>query len=299
MRGGFGGWPPGPPRGGKKSPVPPRGGLGGPGRGPQIVAGLVVILVIAGLLGWLLAARDDGRLEEVRQRGVLWVGLDASFPPFESLDPDGQVVGLDADIARAVAADLGVGVEFVNIGFDGLYDALLARRVDLVFSSLPYDPRRTRDVAYTRHYFNAGQVLVRRAGDGTIAGEADLPGRGVAVEWGSQGHMEGLRLARALAKQGQASGPDIDLRRYATAAEALAAVLDGEAEAAIVDAPSIIAGLGQGLQVVTYVSDEWYAGAVHIDSRALLAAVNASLAGLEESGKLADLQAYWFRPQAP
>ena len=72
----------------------------------------------------------------------------------------GQIVGLDVDLARAIAFDLGVEAEFVNIGFDGLYDALLARRVDMVISGLPYDPRWTQDVAYTLNYFN------RRAGSG-------------------------------------------------------------------------------------------------------------------------------------
>lgn len=283
MRGDFGGWPPCPPKGGNGLKL-------SQARSRRLALVGLALALAAGLAWWWLAPRDDGRLAEVRQRGSLRVGLDASFPPFESLTPDGRVVGLDADIARAIAADLGVEAEFVNIGFDGLYDALLARRVDLVISSLPHDPRRTRDVAYTRNYFNAGQALVTRAGFGAIKTEADLAGRVVAVEWGSQAHMEGLRLAR----KEQAAGRQIDLRRYHTAAEALAALLGGEAEAAIVDAPSAVAALGRGLQIVTYVSDEWYAAAVHIDSRELLAAVNKSLAGLEESGQLARLQARWF-----
>ena len=110
--------------------------------------------------GWIAYQRWQGRsgLAEIRQRGVLRVGLDASFPPFESLDEDGQVVGLDADIARAIADDLGVEVQFVNIGFDGLYDALLIKRVDVLLSGLPVDPYRTGDVAYSANYFNAGQV---------------------------------------------------------------------------------------------------------------------------------------------
>ena len=94
------------------------------------------------------------------------------------------------DIARAIAADLGVEAEFVNIGFDGLYDALLARRVDLIISGLPYDPRWTQDVAYTINYFNAGQVLVVRTDEQAITEIEDLAARTVAVEWGSQAEME-------------------------------------------------------------------------------------------------------------
>jgi ABC-type amino acid transport substrate-binding protein len=261
----------------------------------RFIITLILLLVLTGLfLWWLLAPRDDGALAEVQRRGALRVGLDASFPPFESIGPDGDIVGLDADIARAIAADLGVQAEFVNIGFDGLYDALLARRVDLVISSLPYDPRRTEDVAYTSNYFNAGQVLLTRPGEEAIQDAAGLAGRSVAVEWGSQAHMEGLRLARELAKKSPNPAGKIRLERQATAVEAVDALLAGRVDAAIVDAPTAISASPQGLWLVTYVSDEWYAGAVRLDSRRLLAEVNRSLARLEESGELAKMQARWF-----
>jgi len=53
----------------------------------------------------------------------------------------------------------------------------------------------------------------------------------------------------------------------------------------------------RGLRIVTYLTDEWYAAAVHIESRELLEVVNQSLAHLEESGELAKMQAYWLHGQ--
>ena len=64
--------------------------------------------------------------------------------------------------------------KLVNIGFDGLYDALLARRADIIISGLPYDPRWTEDVAYTANYFNAGQILVTRTGGASVNEVDDL-----------------------------------------------------------------------------------------------------------------------------
>src|SRR5687768_15103924 len=91
---------------------------------------LLALLALAGVIFWFFfASRDDGTLAEIRRRGTLRVGLDASFPPFEMMNADNQIVGLDVDIATALASALGVELEIVNIGFDGLYDALLARRV--------------------------------------------------------------------------------------------------------------------------------------------------------------------------
>lgn len=260
-------------------------------RNPQpatrLIALIIIGLVLSGAVAfWALTPADDGTLTEIKQRGTLRVGLDASFPPFESLDADGQIVGLDVDIAQAIAADLGVEPELVNIGFDGLYDALLARRVDIVISGLPHDPRWTEDVAYTRNYFNAGQVLITLANKPQITGPQDLAGQTVAVEWGSQADMEGRKLEKEL--------QNLTLLRYSTATEAIDALFTGQADAAIVDAVSGVSAFPRGLHVVAYLTDEWYAAAVHIESRELLEAVNQSLTHLEESGRMANMQARWL-----
>ena len=255
---------------------------------PIVVGGLALLVIP--VFWWLfLAPRDDGTLAEIRRRGTLRVGLDASFPPFEMIDEDNQIVGLDVDIARAIANDIGVELQLVNIGFDGLYDALLARRADIIISGLPYDPHWTEDVAYTTNYFNAGQVVMTRADNSRLGTVEELNGLTVAVEWGSQADMEGRRLERELS--------NVALSRHATADEALEAVNSGEADAAIVDAVSGVRAFPRGLRVITYLTDEWYAAAVHIESRELLEVVNQSLAHLEESGELAKMQAYWLHGQ--
>ncbi len=233
--------------------------------------------------------QDDGTLAAIQRRGTLRVGLDASFPPFESLDAEGRIIGLDADIAHALAADLGVEAQFVNIGFDGLYDALLARRVDIIISGLPYDPHWTEDVAYSRPYFNAGQVLVTRADETSINTISDLAGHTVAVEWGSQADMEGRQLAEEI--------ESLTMLRQPTAAEALEAVFNHQAEAAIVDAVSGVSAFPRGLNIVTYLTDEWYVAAVHLESRALLEAINQPLTRLEETGQMAEMQARWLHGQ--
>lgn len=253
---------------------------------PRYAIILIASILLLLALTYALFPRDDGTLAEIQQRGALRVGLDASFPPFETVDSEGQIVGLDVDIARVIAADLGVDLELVNIGFDGLYDALLARRVDLVISGLPYDPRWTQDVAYTRNYFNAGQTLVTLADNQRIQQPEDLTGNVVAVEWGSQADMEGRHLERELG--------NIELLRRATADEAIQAVLTGEADAAVVDGVTGVAAGPQGVKIVAYLTDEWYAAAVHIGSRDLLAAVNRTLIRLAESGEMAKMQAKWL-----
>jgi polar amino acid transport system substrate-binding protein len=237
-------------------------------------------------------------LEQVQATGQLRVGLDASFPPFEALDETGNVIGFDADLARAITRELGAEPVFVNIGFDGLYDALLARRVDVVISGLPYDPRWTRDVIYSQPYFNAGQVLVVRADDtrfveigrGTgIPMPELLTGRTVAVEWGSLGDMEARRLGEAA--EGMQTLPQ------PTAQDALRAVAAGQADAAIADAVSVYQFLGQNngaVLVLERLTDEPYVIASRIRSRRLAEAIDQALEEVRESGVLDQLMAEWF-----
>jgi ABC-type amino acid transport substrate-binding protein len=251
---------------------------------------LLALLALAGVSFWFFfASGDDGTLAEIRRRGTLRVGLDASFPPFEKVDADNQIVGLDVDIATALASALGVELEIVNIGFDGLYDALLARRVDLIISGLPYDPRWTEDVAYTHPYFNAGQMLVSLASEPAIVEVEDVAQQTLAVEWGSQADMESRRLQQTLA--------GVDVLRQESAEEALQALFQGEADAAIVDAVTGAQAFPRGLRIITYLSDDWYVAAVHIESQELLEVVNQTLSHLEESGEMAKIQAHWLHGQ--
>jgi ABC-type amino acid transport substrate-binding protein len=254
----------------------------------MIAGGLVLLLIAAGLS--LARGRgDDGTLERVQSDRVLRVGLDASFPPFETLDTAGEVSGVDADLARALAARLGAEPAFVNLGFDGLYDALLADKVDVVISGLPYDPRRTRDVIYSPPYFNAGQVLVARAGDTALDGSQALAGRSVAVEWGSQADMEARRLKQTVAGLTILSRP--------TAQDALQALAAGQADAAIADGVSarqfMRSSAGQ-VRVVETLTDEPYVIASRARSRRLAEAIDQALLELRESGELDRLLARWF-----
>jgi ABC-type amino acid transport substrate-binding protein len=259
--------------------------------------GIVLLLAVVAVSLLLLRGQgDDGTLDRVQAIGELRVGLDASFPPFESLDAAGNVVGFDPDLARAIATRLGAAPVFVNIGFDGLYDALLANRVDVVISGLPYDPRRTQDVIYSQPYFNAGQVLVVRAGDSTSAESGSgtpmpdlLAGRTVAVEWGSQADMEARRLKQTIA--------NLETLPQPTAQEALDALVAGDADAAIADAVSVyqfMSANGGQVRLVEKLTDEPYVIATRIKSRRLAQAIDDTLTGLRESGTLDTLVAKWF-----
>ena len=268
---------------------------------PRIDRLIFVICYLTFLIGLAACARPDDTWERVLETGTLRVGMDASFPPFESIAADGTLVGFDVDLARELGRRLGVDVQFVaNLPYDGLYDALTAKRVDVVISALVVNPDRMADFAYSASYFDAGQVLVVRppsvppACGGEEGGECTL-----AVEFGTRGDKEARKWARRVA--------GLTIAPYQTAAESLAAVAAGEADAALVDHVSALMAIAQtpgvaenprglGLVIVGEpVVEEPYAVAGRKESRHLLQALNEPLAEMEMDGTLERLAARWLR----
>ncbi len=285
-----------------------------------------LVIVHCSLLIVLSAcARPDATWDRVRESGILRVGMDASFPPFETIAADGTLVGFDVDLARELGRRLGpvlskvegAEVQFVaNLPYDGLYDALAVNRVDVVISALVVNPARMADFAYSTPYFDAGQVLVVRESRGageqgsggaegqraeSIEGMADLEGHRLAVEFGTQGDLEARKWARRL------SG--LTVVPCQTAAGALAAVAAGEADGALVDHGSALVEMGktlgvsenpkgfEGFELVIVgesVVEEPYAVAVRHDSQRLLRAINEALAEMKADGTLEALIAEWL-----
>jgi ABC-type amino acid transport substrate-binding protein len=252
---------------------------------------LVVVLAGIWLLWQVLPGARDLTWERIQETGVLPVCTDPSWPPFEFVDKEpGQIEGFDAELARLLAARLAPGVraQLVVVGFDSLYDALLAGRCDAVLSALPYEPARTEDVAYSLAYFNAGQVLVTREETADIEVLGDLEGRVVGVEWGFVPEGDSRQ---------QLFVQNLGLVRYDTGEDALRALQSGAVEAVLVDRITALAYMRdcEGLKIVGEpIADVNYVIPVRLDSFRLLDEVNRVLLEMREDGTLDALQERWF-----
>lgn len=258
-----------------------------------VLAAALVLAVAALLLVRAGIAGRDATWARIQASGVWRVGMDPSFPPFESLDPAGRPEGLDVDLAAAIAAAWGVRAEIVGVGFDELLDAVHAHRVDSAISGLPVFPHRTRDVSFSAPYVEAGLLLVAPAGS-DLRGVEGLAGGRVAAEWGSLGDAE----ARALQRRWDGN---LSLVLRESVPAALDALLAGEADAALVDAVSL-ALYPRRAELVTAgepVASEPYVVVVPRDAPDLLRAINQALAALAADGSLAEIQGRWLRPGAP
>jgi ABC-type amino acid transport substrate-binding protein len=255
------------------------------------------LLLLCGLMVVGCREKHDPFLARVQAAGVLRVGLDPSWPPFEYVDgASGELVGLDVDLARAIGRELGVQVVFVVSGWEGLYGALYAGQFDAIISALPYDPWRAQEALYSISYFDAGPVIVVHA-DGTgVEGPKDLMGRQVHVEYGSEGDVQARRI--------QKRWDDLEIQTHDTAEAALQAASEQPESAAIVDAVSARlyirdhSGVGSaplGLQIVgDSLYEELYVVAVHPRAESLREAIDEALVKLRKSGELDALLDRWL-----
>jgi polar amino acid transport system substrate-binding protein len=245
--------------------------------------------LLIGLLLFLVACAQKGDTwQRIQKSGVLKIGLDPTYPPFEAAD-DGQLQGLDVDLAQAIAGEMGLQTEFIYFGFDGLYDALSTGQVDVLLSALIISPERTRDFAYSQSYFDAGQILVTPV-ESNIEDIQSLAGQTIAVELGTEGHVQATTWKRRL--------DNLKVDVYNTSEEALNAVTSGQAGAAIVDNVSGLLYLRQSTNLSiarTPITSEPYAFVTRIDDNILLDKLNESLDKVGATGQLENIISTWLR----
>ncbi|RQS03407.1 ABC transporter substrate-binding protein [Burkholderia sp. Bp9002] len=116
---------------------------------------------------------------------VLRFGVDPSYAPFESLAPDGTLVGFDIDLGNAICERMKVRCVWVENAFDGMIPALKARKFDGVLSSMSVTGKRLAQIAFTDKINDVPPRLVARRGTNLLPAAESLKGKSVGVEQGS------------------------------------------------------------------------------------------------------------------
>ncbi len=215
------------------------------------------------------------------------IGVDGTYPPF-AVDDGVALRGLDIDLGSAVAANIELPARFVNIGFYGLYDALIVGEVDLLISALQAEPARMDDVRYTRPYFDNGLVLVT-ASDRRSIDLGNLAGARIAFEYASNSDSHVRAWERA--------GHSIEKLAYELPAHALDAVSLNQADGALVDATTFLAYMKAGAEWQAnhrYITHEPYSIAVRIDRVDAWKLVEKALSALKDKGELDRIVDKWL-----
>lgn len=227
------------------------------------------------------------------ESGEFRIGVDPSFPPFESDDGKGNLKGLDIALVDELlgdwsrANDVKIRADYIYTGFDGLYDALKAGQFDAIVSALPYDPKKTQDVLFSYSYFNGGPLLIVREGS-TAKTYYELAGRGVGVELGSTGDSFARHWQRRL---------KYDLREFNSPAEALGALRSGQVDGVFADALAFNEfqrTQGGVMAVGEPLVNELTVVAVSKDAPTLWQNINAVIAAMKIDGRLARLEQEWL-----
>ncbi len=217
------------------------------------------------------------------------VGTSADFPPFEYIE-DGEFVGFDMDLMRAIADEMDFEIEFRDISFDSLIPGLRTGTIDIVIAAMTITEERKQAVSFSDPYYVANQSVIVKEGldrDLTVL----FGDNRIGAQTGTTGD---LWVTERLYDQGILTGQVVRYETFDLAIEDLvnenveALVLDRPvAERFVEDRPLILVG-----EIITH---EEYGIAVDRGNEELLQKLNEGLQRVIDSGRMGELIDKYFR----
>lgn len=211
--------------------------------------------------------------------GVLVMATNAEFEPWEYYEGD-KIVGIDVEIAQAIADKLGMELEIEDMAFDSIIPAVTSGKADFGAAGMTVDETRKKSVDFTDTYANASQVIIVKE-DSEIKGSADLADKKIGVQLGTTGDLLSTELAG-----------DENVERYNKGFEGIQALLQGKIDAVVIDsAPAkVFVEQSEGLKVCDEaMSQEEYAIAVKKGNTEMLDKINGALKELKEDGTIDEI----------
>ena len=240
-----------------------------------------------------VAASVDMSKVKLMQDGVLTVGMEVGYPPFEDFAEDGTTpIGYDVDFAKALGEKLGVTVNFVNTAWDGIFQGI-GVNYDCVISAVTITEERKESMLFSEPYINNYQAVVVKAGyTGTIASFLDLDGMAIAVQKETTSDI----LMSDYVSTGSINATISPNEKITTCFTQLE---NGEVDAVVVDSTVADGYLASNPdKFVKAFQDEsepeQFGVAMALDNTALQAAINEAIAQLTAEGFLEANVAYWF-----
>ena len=207
--------------------------------------------------------------------GKLVMATNAAFPPYEMVEGN-EIVGIDAEIAKLIADDLGKELVIEDMAFDSIIAAVQTGKADIAMAGLTITEDRKQNINFSDPYTEAAQVIVVK-NDSTVASPDDLVGKTIGVQIGTTGDIYAEDIA------------DATIERYSKYFEAINALTQGKIDAVIVDREpgKVFVSDSEDLKMIDEeFTLEEYAIGVAKENTELLDQINASLKKLQESGQI-------------
>lgn len=240
------------------------------------------VVLFALVLGTAFAQTDlDGR--------TLEVGSDTTYPPFETVNESGEIVGFDVDVVNAICERINCTAEFVTTAWDGIFPALAQGEFDMVASGVSITDERDEIVDFSDPYLVVAQAITVRVEDAALTQE-DFTAEGSDLTLGAQ-------LGTTNAQLGEELVGDDRLRLYDTFNAAVLALMNGDVDGVIIDGVTADAFAqqyaGDLVVDITGLSSDPL-GLVFQEGDPLVDDFNEGLAQIREDGTLDELVARWF-----
>ena len=208
--------------------------------------------------------------------GKLIMATNAYFPPYEYYE-NNEIVGIDAEIAEAIADKLGLEVEIQDMEFDSIITAVATGKADIGLAGMTVTPDREKNINFSDTYATGIQSVIVTE-DSDIQSIDDLAGKKIGVQLSTTGDLY------ASDEFGEEN-----VEKFNKGNDAVMALSQGKIDAVIIDnqpALSYVAST-DGLKILdTQYAEEEYAACISKDNDALLEAVNGALAELKEDGTI-------------
>lgn len=179
------------------------------GKGPNMILLSLIVLFVGVISGIALYTTGIFRNNTLRlgdydtkeptggvlmEKEKITVGTDATYPPMEYYDAQGNLVGYDIDLASKLSEEMGTDFEFKNISFDKIFDALENKEIEVIISSVTITDERKLKYNFSEPYINAGQVVVtaRDFPESQITPDK-LAGKRIGVQKGTTSEEEAIK----------------------------------------------------------------------------------------------------------
>lgn len=180
--------------------------------------------------------QNAGLPESIRSKGVVQIASDIPFPPYE-FQQGGKLVGFEVDLANAMAKELGVSAEFVQLPFDGIIPALQARKYPIAMSAIGDTKEREKVLDFVNYALIDDEgILVPKGNPKNITGPRSLCGLKVAVTRGTIQARTTETYSKRCVEEGD---PAIEHSTYQSDGAAQLTVKSGKADAHPSDAVAL------------------------------------------------------------
>jgi cystine transport system substrate-binding protein len=250
---------------------------------------LLSSLLLASALGFTaVAAHAEDLLDSVKKAGVLRIGLEGTYPPFNSRGTSGELEGFDVDVAKAVSAKLGVKPQFVPTEWSGIIAGLQAGKFDVIVNQVTITPQRKEVLDFSQPYTYSAAQLIQRANDKReFKSLEDFKGKKLGVTLGTNYDQ----MARSV--------PGIEVLTYPGAPEKLRDLAAGRIEATLDDRlmlPYMIKTSNLPLRTGAVLSGGKQEMAIPFrkGNPKFAKAIDDALTALQQDGTLKKISVHWF-----